>query len=83
MDAGKRAEQTVEVPVDVTLDEIVVDGAGSPVAGAELRLTQPCLTDNAACLDGHRVATSAADGTFHIRSIATHEDYYVSARKGG
>ena len=63
IEAGKEAEVQMEIPVGIDVDGIVVDRAGSPVAGADI-IVGPLAPVNAHC-----VAKSGADGRFRLRSL--------------
>jgi RNA polymerase sigma-70 factor (ECF subfamily) len=64
--AGRTAELELELRQELDLRGVVVDASGKPVAGAAIEF--------AACsdsLDAETVATTAADGTFGLRSCFT------------
>jgi hypothetical protein len=73
--AGECAEVTLRAKVGMNCKGRVVDGAGSPVADADVVF---------AAWGGGRtevIARSAADGTFTLRAVSTH--CHIGARKAG
>lgn len=75
--AGGVGEISLTLPEMIHVRGIVVDRDSSPVAGAEVWLSE-LNTDN---IGGRVVATTAADGTFSLRGVETGR--YIAARARG
>jgi RNA polymerase sigma-70 factor, ECF subfamily len=75
--AGGTAEISLTLPDRIHVRGVVVDRESSPVAGADVWLSE-LNTDN---IGGRVVATTAADGTFSLRGVETGR--YVAARARG
>lgn len=73
--AGEVVEATVKVEAGMDLQGRVVDGANRPMAGAEI------VVSDWGASETFVLATTAADGTFALRSLFTH--CHVGARAVG
>ena len=73
---GETRTLTLRVKDGVRVAGRVLDGAGAPVAGALVRVSERYRTDL-----GHTVASTDADGRFEVACIGP--DHYLSAEKAG
>ncbi len=75
--AGETVEVLLSLRQGITVDGIVVDAGGMPVAGADVRVSETDFDG----LHGHIVTRSADDGTFRIEGVESGR--YISARAEG
>jgi hypothetical protein len=75
--AGEEVELALTIPLGYDVDGIVVDAGGLPVGGADI-----IADDSGMASAGSVVASTGADGRFHVRSIAD-SLLWLSARAQG